>query len=77
MIAVFITFRYGEDFSAAKVRQLAENSRGKFEGMHGFRFGPNDPELLELRLQSNERFIRASSRDTYWTLYFLLTGGAK
>jgi hypothetical protein len=23
MVAVFITFRYGEDFSAAKVRQLA------------------------------------------------------
>ena len=37
MIAVFVTFRYGEDFSAAKVRQLAENSRAKFEGMPGLR----------------------------------------
>ena len=37
MIAVFITFRYGEDFSAAKVRRLAENSRAKFEGMPGLR----------------------------------------
>jgi hypothetical protein len=37
MITVFITFRYGEDFSAAKVRQLAENSRAKFEGMPGLR----------------------------------------
>ena len=37
MIAVFITFRYGEDFSAVKVRRLAENSRAKFEGMPGLR----------------------------------------
>ena len=51
--------------------------RGKVEGMHRFRFGPNSPELLELSLRSNERFIRAASRDTYWRLYFLLTGGAK
>jgi GT2 family glycosyltransferase len=32
---------------------------------------------LDLVLRSNEEFIRAWSRDTYWTLYFLLTGGAK
>jgi hypothetical protein len=37
MIAVFITFRYGEDFSATKVRRMAENSRAKFEGMPGLR----------------------------------------
>jgi hypothetical protein len=37
MIAVFITFRYGENFSAAKLRQLAETSRAKFEGMPGLR----------------------------------------
>jgi len=33
--------------------------------------------ILEQALCSNEQFIRAASRDTYWTLYFLLTGGAK
>ena len=36
-----------------------------------------DPELLEQVLQANERFIRTVSQDTYWKLYFLLTGGAK
>ena len=51
MIAVFITFRYGEDFSAAKVRQLAENSRAKFEGMPGLRSKLFSvlPELREAR----------------------------
>jgi hypothetical protein len=37
----------------------------------------NNPELLEEVLRSNEQFIRAGTRDTYWRLYFLLTGGAK
>ncbi|HJS88737.1 MAG TPA: hypothetical protein VJ738_02095 [Steroidobacteraceae bacterium] len=35
MIAVFVTFRYGEDFSAPKLYELAESSRAKFEGMPG------------------------------------------
>lgn len=35
MIAVFVTFRYGEDFSAPKLNQLAESARAKFEGMLG------------------------------------------
>ena len=35
MVAVFVTFRYGEDFSAAKIRQLAEGSKARFEGMPG------------------------------------------
>jgi GT2 family glycosyltransferase len=33
--------------------------------------------VLDQTLRSNEQFIRAVSRDTYWRLYFLLTGGAK
>ncbi len=51
MIAVFITFRFGEDFSAAKVRQLAQNSRAKFEGMPGLRSKLLSvlPELREAR----------------------------
>jgi hypothetical protein len=32
---------------------------------------------LDQILHSNEQFIRTVSRDTYWKLYFLLTGGAK
>ena len=37
MIAVFITFRYGEEFSAPRVRRLAASSRAMFEGMSGLR----------------------------------------
>ena len=36
-----------------------------------------DSERLELALVANERFIRANSTNSYWRLYFLLTGGAK
>jgi GT2 family glycosyltransferase len=32
---------------------------------------------LDQVLHSNEQFIRTVNRDTYWKLYFLLTGGAK
>ncbi len=37
MMAVFVTFRLGENFDAAKVRQIAESSRAKFEGIPGLR----------------------------------------
>jgi GT2 family glycosyltransferase len=51
--------------------------RGKCEGMRGFRFALKDPKVLEYLLRSNEQFIRTTSADSYWRLYFLLTGGAK
>ena len=35
------------------------------------------PHLLDQVLRSNEQFIRTVSQDTYWKLYFLLTGGTK
>jgi heme-degrading monooxygenase HmoA len=37
MIAVFVTFSYANDFNAAKLAQIAEGARGKFEGMPGLR----------------------------------------
>ena len=37
MIGVFVTFRYGDDFDEARMRKIAENARGKFEGMPGLR----------------------------------------
>ena len=37
MVAVIVTFRYGADFDAAKVRELAEGARSLFEGMPGLR----------------------------------------
>lgn len=51
MIAVFVTFRYGEDFSAPKLNQLAESARAKFEGMLGLssKLFSVVPELREAR----------------------------
>jgi heme-degrading monooxygenase HmoA len=37
MIGVFVTFRYGDNFNEQAVRKIAENARGKFEGMPGLR----------------------------------------
>jgi hypothetical protein len=37
MITVFITFRFGADFNAAKLQKIAENSKAGFEGMPGLR----------------------------------------
>lgn len=78
MISVFVTFRYGEDFNAAKVRQIAENSRGKFEGMPGLRskLFSVSPELREARnvyvwddAQAARRFFTPETRDRIGGLY--------
>jgi hypothetical protein len=37
MIAVFVTFRFGEEFDAAKLRRVAVDSGAKFENMPGLR----------------------------------------
>ena len=37
MVGVIVTFRYGADFDAAKVRKVAEGARARFEGMPGLR----------------------------------------
>jgi GT2 family glycosyltransferase len=68
-----VAFRHGKGLAWA---------RGKFEGLCRFSAarGQNlqrDPKILEQVLHSNEQFIRAISRERYWKLYFLLTGGAK
>ena len=57
-------------------------ARGKWQGIRGFQAARNkayekNAELLAQLLRSNEEFIRATSQDMYWRLYFLLTGGAK
>jgi hypothetical protein len=33
MVAVFVTFQYGNDFNEAKVRKIAQQASGKFQGM--------------------------------------------
>jgi hypothetical protein len=37
MICVFVTFRFGDDFNAAKLQTIAEKARSKFEGLPGLR----------------------------------------
>jgi len=37
MIGVFVTFRYADNFDEQTVRNIAETSRVKFEGMPGLR----------------------------------------
>ena len=37
MIGVFVTFRYGDDFDASRVRKIAEDAHSKFKGMPGLR----------------------------------------
>ena len=37
MIAVFVTFRYGDDFNEAKLAKIAEMSQATFQGMAGLR----------------------------------------
>jgi hypothetical protein len=37
MIGVFVTFRYADDFDEARVWNIAENARAKFERMAGLR----------------------------------------
>ena len=78
MIAVFVTFRFGEDFSAANVRQLAESSRAKFEGMPGLRSKLFSvlPELREARNlyvwddpEAARRLFTPESRDRIAALY--------
>jgi GT2 family glycosyltransferase len=68
-----VAIRHGTGFAAL---------RGKCEGLRRFaavrRHAPSsDAEALEPILRSHEQFIRKTSAETYWRLYFLLTGGAK
>ncbi|HTP33105.1 MAG TPA: glycosyltransferase family 2 protein [Candidatus Acidoferrales bacterium] len=56
--------------------------RGKWEGLRRFsalrRSAPvYDRILVEEIVRSNEQFIRETNEETYWRLYFMLTGGAK
>ena len=78
MIAVSVTFHYGEDFSAAKLRQLAESSKPKFEHMPGLRSKLFSvvPQLREARnlyvwddADSARAFFSQATRDRIAALY--------
>jgi hypothetical protein len=64
MIAVFVTFRYGDDFNAGKLQQIAAAARGKFEGMpnlhqKAFTVKPATREAVNVYLWENEAAARA------------------
>ena len=57
-------------------------AKGKLQGIRRFSAArrqnpPAARSALEQILRHHERFIRIKSSDTYWKLYFQLTGGAK
>jgi hypothetical protein len=70
-----LALRHGEEF--AWLCGVAQGLRG-FAAARKF-CTPFDPALLEQLLVSNERLIRdlqtSTGFDSYWKLYFLLTGG--
>jgi hypothetical protein len=38
MVGTILTFQYGEDFDRSRVEGVAEQEKGKFEGLPGLRF---------------------------------------
>jgi hypothetical protein len=78
MIAVFVTLRCAENFGVEKVRQLAEDSRGSFEGLPGLRSKLFSvfPELREVRNvyvwddgEAGRRFFTPEIRERIAALY--------
>lgn len=70
MIAVFVTFRYGDDFDEEAVIKLAEGSRAKFEGMPGLRqkaftVSPAKREATNVYLWNSDEAARALFTDEF------------
>jgi heme-degrading monooxygenase HmoA len=64
MIGVFVTFRYGSDFDAAKIRKIAETARTRFEGMPGLRsktftINPEGREAVNVYVWDSEDAAKA------------------
>jgi hypothetical protein len=64
MIAVLVRFRYESGFSEARVRQVAEAARAKFEGMPELRskvftIDPVDREALNFYVWESEKAAKA------------------
>ena len=64
MIAVFVTFRYGDNFNEQTVRKIAETARAKFEGMAGlhskaFTFNSAKREATNFYVWDSEDAARA------------------
>jgi len=64
MIAVFVTFKYGNNFDVAKVNQIAQAARVMFQGMPSlhqktFTVKPEAREAVNVYLWENEAAARA------------------
>ena len=64
MMGVLVRFRYESGFSEARVRQVAEAARAKFEGMPGLRskaftIDPVNREALNFYLWESEEAAKA------------------
>jgi hypothetical protein len=60
MIATFVTFRYEGSFDEVKIRKIAEEARGKFEGMPDLRskfftVRPEKKEAVNVYIWENEQ----------------------
>jgi hypothetical protein len=63
MIGVLVRFRYGNEFSEARVRQVAEAARGRFVGLPGLRskaftVDPQKREALNFYIWETEEAAR-------------------
>lgn len=68
MIGVFVTFRFGTDFDAKKIRAIAEGARPRFEGMPGLRsktftFDPEAREAVNFYVWDSEDAAKAFFND--------------
>jgi len=64
MIGVLVTFRFGSDFDAVKIRKIAETVRSRFEGMPGLRsktftLDPETHEATNVYVWESEEAARA------------------
>jgi len=64
MIAVLVRFRFESGFNEARVRQVAEAARGKFEGMPGLRskaftIDPVNREAINFYVWGSEEAAKA------------------
>ena len=64
MIGVVVTFRYGENFDEQAVLKIAENARGRFEGLKGLRskaftFSAGKREATNFYLWESEEAAKA------------------
>jgi hypothetical protein len=78
MICVFVTFRFGDDFNAAKLQAIAESARSKFAALPGLRskLFSIEPGLREARnvylwddAEAARAFFTPEMRDRVAALY--------